>query len=94
MFPADALALARRVVQRPAGRGRPPRFRPPREQRHHLAPHRRRQATAWSGSATTSAAATPQWNRAGVKKVGDRFEIALQKGQTITATFAKPSEIP
>ena len=36
----------------------------------------------------------PTWDRAGVQKVGDRFEIALQTGQAIEATLPKPAEIP
>jgi alpha-L-fucosidase 2 len=36
----------------------------------------------------------PQWDRAGVNKVGDRFEITLRKGQAVAATLAKPAEIP
>ena len=36
----------------------------------------------------------PTWDREGVQKVGDRFEIALQTGQAIEATLPKPAEIP
>ncbi len=32
----------------------------------------------------------PEWSRAGVTKVGDRFEVALRAGQTIEATFNAP----
>ena len=34
----------------------------------------------------------PQWDRAGVSKVGDRFEITLHKGESIAATLAAPEE--
>ncbi|MHC1768877.1 MAG: glycoside hydrolase N-terminal domain-containing protein [Verrucomicrobiia bacterium] len=37
---------------------------------------------------------TPQWNREDVKKVGERFEVILRQGETLSATFAKPGEIP
>ncbi len=36
----------------------------------------------------------PTWDREGVQKVGDRFEIALRTGQAIEATLPKPAEIP
>jgi alpha-L-fucosidase 2 len=36
----------------------------------------------------------PKWDRDGVNKVGDQFEVTLQKGQAIAATLAKPTEIP
>lgn len=36
----------------------------------------------------------PQWNRKGVKKVGENYEITLRKGQVLEATLRKPKEIP
>ena len=32
----------------------------------------------------------PQWNRSGVKKVGDDFEAVLKRGEIIEATLPKP----
>lgn len=37
---------------------------------------------------------TPKWSRKGVTKVGDRFEVALRKGDVITATLPKPPSVP
>ncbi len=37
---------------------------------------------------------TPEWSRSGVRKVGDNFELTLNKGQLIEATLPKPAEIP
>ncbi len=37
---------------------------------------------------------TPKWNRSGVKKVGDHFEIVLKAGQSLEATLDKPATIP
>lgn len=36
----------------------------------------------------------PKWNRDGVKKVGENFESALKRGESIEATFAKSEAIP
>jgi alpha-L-fucosidase 2 len=38
--------------------------------------------------------AEPKWNRKGAKKVGDNFEIAIKRGETIEGTLPKPKEIP
>ena len=37
---------------------------------------------------------TPQWDRDGVRKTGDDFEVLLRKGESIQATLPKPLEIP
>jgi alpha-L-fucosidase 2 len=37
---------------------------------------------------------TPKWNLPEVKKVGDRFEVNLAKGQVLEATLDKPSSVP
>jgi len=37
---------------------------------------------------------TPKWSRSEVRKVGEDFEIKLQRGQTLTATLPKPARIP
>jgi alpha-L-fucosidase 2 len=36
----------------------------------------------------------PKWDRDSVKKVGDNYEIALKKGQSVEAELAKPATIP
>ncbi len=36
----------------------------------------------------------PKWNRKGVRKVGENFEIKLKKGQLLEATLSVPTEIP
>ena len=36
----------------------------------------------------------PKWDRRGVKKAGDNFEIVIKKGESIEATLPKPKEIP
>ncbi|MCX6930136.1 MAG: hypothetical protein NT154_44030, partial [Verrucomicrobia bacterium] len=35
-----------------------------------------------------------KWSREGVKKVGDNFEIALQRGEALEATLPRPAQIP
>ena len=37
---------------------------------------------------------TPQWNRSGIVKTGDNYEITLKKGEAIEATLAKPPILP
>ena len=37
---------------------------------------------------------SPQWSRAGVRKVGDDFEFTLQRGEALEATLPTPSAIP
>jgi alpha-L-fucosidase 2 len=37
---------------------------------------------------------TPQWSRKGVKKIGDNYQVALQRGEILEATLPKPKEIP
>jgi len=37
---------------------------------------------------------TPRWSIPGVKKVGENFELAMKKGQTLEASLAKPATIP
>jgi hypothetical protein len=36
----------------------------------------------------------PKWNRAGVKKAGDNYEITLKAGQSLEAELAKPQANP
>jgi alpha-L-fucosidase 2 len=36
----------------------------------------------------------PKWSRAGVKRVGDNFELAMKRGEVLEATLSKPTEIP
>ena len=36
----------------------------------------------------------PKWNRSGVRKIGQDFQIALTRGQTIEATFTRPAALP
>lgn len=36
----------------------------------------------------------PKWNRKGLKKVGENFEIKLKKGQLLEAALSVPTEIP
>jgi len=36
----------------------------------------------------------PKWNRSGVKKVGEDFEIKLRRGQILEAALPKPADIP
>ena len=36
----------------------------------------------------------PQWSLPGVKKSGDSFVVPLRKGQTVSATLAKPAAVP
>jgi alpha-L-fucosidase 2 len=38
--------------------------------------------------------AAVRWNRPGVTKAGDNFEIALKAGQAVEATLAVPSQVP
>jgi len=37
---------------------------------------------------------TPSWNRRGVTKVGDNFEVSLKRSESIEATLPKPGDIP
>jgi alpha-L-fucosidase 2 len=37
---------------------------------------------------------SPKWNRAGVEKVGPRFQVTLAKGEILEATLPKPEQIP
>jgi alpha-L-fucosidase 2 len=37
---------------------------------------------------------TPQWNRRGVKKVGDNFEATMKRGEVLEGTLPKPINIP
>jgi alpha-L-fucosidase 2 len=39
-------------------------------------------------------ARTPEWNRLDVRKVGDRYEVALKKGELVSATLSRPAEVP
>jgi alpha-L-fucosidase 2 len=34
------------------------------------------------------------WNRKGVRRVGEDFEITLRRGQTLEATLPKPTQLP
>jgi alpha-L-fucosidase 2 len=36
----------------------------------------------------------PSWNRKGVTKLGNNFEVSLKHGETIEATLPKPAAIP
>jgi alpha-L-fucosidase 2 len=36
----------------------------------------------------------PSWSRKGVTKIGDNFEVALKRGETIEATLPKPADTP
>jgi len=36
----------------------------------------------------------PKWNRPGVSRVGDAFEVVLKRGETLEATLPKPASIP
>jgi alpha-L-fucosidase 2 len=36
----------------------------------------------------------PKWNRKGVKKIGENYEINLKKGQLLEATLSVPTELP
>ncbi len=36
----------------------------------------------------------PAWNRKGITKIGDNFEVSLKRGQAIEATLPKPYGIP
>ena len=37
---------------------------------------------------------TPEWSRSDVRKVGDNFELTMQRGQSVEATLPKPPELP
>jgi alpha-L-fucosidase 2 len=37
---------------------------------------------------------TPQWNRRGVKKVGDNFEVTMKRGEVLEGTLPKPTNNP
>ena len=36
----------------------------------------------------------PQWNRGGVAKIGDDYELKLKSGESLEAAFPKPETIP
>ena len=36
----------------------------------------------------------PQWNRAGVQKVGANFEVSMKRGEVLEARLAKPGQLP
>lgn len=37
---------------------------------------------------------SPQWNREGVRKTGDNFEVNVKRGELLEATLPKPESVP
>lgn len=37
---------------------------------------------------------TPQWNRQGMRKTGNNFEVSLKRGEALEATLPKPDTLP
>ncbi len=71
---------------------------------HRVSARRENNATTWfrivAGSTGTLrirdnfGGREPRWGRRGVKRVGEYFEVVLQRGQTLEATLPRPAEVP
>lgn len=71
---------------------------------HRVSARRERNATTWFGIVAGRTGVlrirdnfggrTPVWNRSGVQRLGENFELTLHRGDTLTATLPVPAEIP